>query len=105
MGRYYESHKHKPQDWCDVFVEYVVNGMRVKPPAVYDKPICRHTPQINPNKWIVEHTGNGWDDWIDLTCPNCGFKMERIEHSVEHYRCCPHCAKLLGGEEPSVRML
>lgn len=92
-------------NWCDVFVEYIVNNMRIKLPAVNDRPACRHTPKIDPNKWLVEHTGNGWNDWINLTCPNCGFTMEKITRSVESYKCCPSCAKLLVGEEPSVRFI
>lgn len=39
-------------------------------------------------EWIVEHSGDGWDDWINLTCPKCGEKHEQVPY---YYNFCPNC--------------
>lgn len=39
-------------------------------------------------EWIVEHSGNGWNDWCNLTCPKCGKKHERVPY---YYNFCPKC--------------
>lgn len=41
-------------------------------------------------EWIVEHSGNGWDDWENLICPKCGEKHERVPY---HYNFCPDCGE------------
>ena len=39
-------------------------------------------------EWIVEHSGNGWNDWCNLTCPKCGEKHEKVPY---YYNFCPKC--------------
>lgn len=41
-------------------------------------------------EWIVEHDGNGWDDWENLICPKCGKKHEHVPY---HYNFCPDCGE------------
>jgi len=50
--------------------------------------------EVKRGKWKRKHTGNGWDDWDNLTCPECG----------EHYRnpnfpanYCPNCGADMRG--------
>ena len=44
--------------------------------------------KLKTNKWIKEHQGNGWDDWISLTCPVCG----KVHNKVPYiYSYCPNC--------------
>ena len=38
-------------------------------------------------KWKIEYTGDGWGDYIDVTCTNCG---KTITHG-ELYNFCPNC--------------
>lgn len=46
-------------------------------------------------EWIVEYSGNGWNDWTNVTCSVCGEKFEKFgEHNF-----CPNCrAKMIGGD-------
>ena len=37
-------------------------------------------------EWIVERSGNGWDDWENLICPKCGEKHEQVPY---YYNFCP----------------
>ena len=41
-------------------------------------------------EWIVEHSGNGWNDWVNLICPKCGEKHERVP---DYYNFCPNCGE------------
>ena len=41
-------------------------------------------------EWIVEHSGNGWNDWENLICPKCGKKHERVPY---YYHFCPNCGE------------
>lgn len=45
-------------------------------------------------EWIIEHSGNGWNDWINLICPHCNTKYFKITwYSDWNY--CPKCGKKL----------
>ncbi len=45
-------------------------------------------------EWIIEHSGNGWNDWINLTCPHCNTKYFKVTwYSDWNY--CPKCGKKL----------
>ena len=44
-------------------------------------------------EWIVEHSGNGWNDWENLICPKCGEKHERVPY---YYNFCPKCGERIG---------
>ena len=41
-------------------------------------------------KWIVEHTGNGWNDWDNITCDQCGFSLIKVSE-LRDLHFCPHC--------------
>ena len=44
-------------------------------------------------EWIVEHSGNGWNDWENLICPKCGEKHEKVPY---YYNFCPKCGERIG---------
>ena len=46
-------------------------------------------------EWIVEHGGNGWNDWCNLTCPKCGKKHEKVPY---YYNLCPNCGARMKSE-------
>lgn len=39
------------------------------------------------SKWIIEFSGNGWNDWYNCTCPVCMVKFEKFDPT----RFCPNC--------------
>lgn len=41
-------------------------------------------------KWIIEHTGNGWNDWDNITCDRCGFSLIKVSE-LRDLHFCPHC--------------
>lgn len=46
-------------------------------------------------KWIEEIAGNGWNEWVNLTCDQCGAKFEK----AGAWLYCPMCgAKMHSGE-------
>lgn len=45
-------------------------------------------------KWKIEYTGDGWNDYIDVTCTNCGKTIKR----GEPYNFCPNCGADMRGE-------
>ena len=45
-------------------------------------------------KWKKRHVGNGWNDWTNLTCPECGTTFENVKwYSDWNY--CPKCGTKL----------
>lgn len=42
-------------------------------------------------KWIEKYNGNGWNDFWDYTCSNCGKKYERADAVLYHANYCPNC--------------
>ena len=45
-------------------------------------------------EWVIEHNGNGWNDWINLICPYCNTKYEEIGWYTK-WNFCPNCGKKL----------
>ena len=52
--------------------------------------------EIKISKWIEEFQGDGWNDWISLTCPVCGKVHNRVPYI---YNYCPDCGTYMKGEE------
>lgn len=44
--------------------------------------------------WIMKRRGNGWDDWMDITCPVCGFHDDKPSF-IGRY--CPACGAKMDG--------
>lgn len=42
-------------------------------------------------EWIEKYNGNGWNDYWDYTCSNCGKKYERADTVLYHAKYCPNC--------------
>ena len=42
-------------------------------------------------EWIEKYNGNGWNDFWDYTCSNCGKKYERADAVLYHANYCPNC--------------
>lgn len=42
-------------------------------------------------EWIIEYNGNGWNDYWDYICPNCGKKYERADAVLYKANYCPNC--------------
>ena len=47
-------------------------------------------------EWIEEFNGNGWNDFWDYTCSNCGKKYERADY-LYHANYCPNCGSIMKG--------
>ena len=57
---------------------------------------CVPTVDVRENvkgKWKIKYTGDGWNDYIDVTCTNCG---KTIKHG-EPYNFCPNCGADMRG--------
>lgn len=71
------------------------NGIRDAIIEVYDAPtIDIDRPQ---GKWIEEYHGNGWNDYWDYTCSNCGKKYERADAVLYKANFCPNCGVRMKG--------
>lgn len=42
-------------------------------------------------EWIKEYNGNGWNDYWDYTCSECGKKYERADNILYEANFCPNC--------------
>ena len=42
-------------------------------------------------EWETEYHGNGWNDYWDYTCSNCGKKYERADAVLYKANFCPNC--------------
>lgn len=42
-------------------------------------------------EWIEEYHGNGWNDYWDYTCSNCGKKYEKADTVLYKANFCPNC--------------
>ena len=42
-------------------------------------------------EWKTEFNGNGWNDFWDYTCSNCGKKYERADNILYKSNYCPNC--------------
>lgn len=58
---------------------------------------CVPTADVRENikgKWKIEYAGDGWNDYIDVTCTNCGKTIRR----GEPFNFCPNCgAQMMRG--------
>ena len=51
-------------------------------------------------EWIEEFSGNGWNDFWDYTCSNCGKKYKRADDVLYKANYCPNCgAKMKVADE------
>lgn len=63
---------------------------------IIDAPIIDR-PQ---GEWEIEYRGNGWNDYWDYICSNCGKKYERADAVLYKANFCPNCgAKMKGAED------
>lgn len=42
-------------------------------------------------EWIEDYNGNGWNDYWDYTCSNCGKRYERADAVLCKANYCPNC--------------
>lgn len=47
---------------------------------------------METSRWIKSVGSNGWNEWDNLKCPNCGAVFEKIKHPSQ-YRFCPNCGE------------
>ena len=50
-------------------------------------------------KWVTEYNGNGWNDYWNYTCSNCGKKYERADTVLYNARYCPNCGARMKGAD------
>ena len=50
-------------------------------------------------EWIEEYHGNGWNDYWDYTCSNCGKKYERADAVLYKANFCPNCGARMKGAD------
>ena len=64
----------------------------------YEIELARSTDAVQ-GEWIEKYNGNGWNDFLDYTCSNCGKKYERADAVLYHANYCPNCgARMKGGD-------
>lgn len=57
-------------------------------------------------EWEIEYRGNGWNDYWDYICSNCGKKYERADAVLYKANFCPNCgAQMKGADDESVSCL
>ena len=50
-------------------------------------------------EWVTEYNGNGWNDYWNYTCSNCGKKYERADTVLYNARYCPNCGARMKGAD------
>ena len=60
---------------------------------LYEKYVELKHASVNAvqGEWIEKYNGNGWNDFWDYTCSNCGKKYERADAVLYHANFCPNC--------------
>ena len=53
--------------------------------------------KLKASEWITEYNGDGWNDYWDYTCPNCGNKYERADAVLYKANFCPNCGSKMKG--------
>ena len=53
-------------------------------------------------EWITEYNGNGWNDYWNYTCSNCGKKYERADAVLYNARYCPNCGARMKGADDDI---
>ena len=56
-----------------------------------DKAIEALSADRPSGEWIEDYNGNGWNDYWDYTCSNCGKKYERADAVLYKANFCPNC--------------
>ena len=61
--------------------------------------IKRAIRKAKPKSWIAVFTGDGWNDYYDITCPYCGktYRKDRGDIGLGNY--CPNCGRRVGRVE------
>ena len=49
-----------------------------------------------PKAWIAVHNGNGWNDWLDITCPYCFKTYWKGSETIGEANYCPNCGRRVG---------
>ena len=50
-------------------------------------------------EWEIEYHGNGWNDYWDYICSNCGKKYERADAVLYKANFCPNCGAQMKGAD------
>jgi DNA-directed RNA polymerase subunit RPC12/RpoP len=50
-------------------------------------------------EWVTEYNGNGWNDYWNYTCSNCGKKYERADAVLYKANFCPNCGARMKGAD------
>lgn len=62
------------------------------------KKLIINLPSARPRgEWIEDYNGNGWNDYWDYTCSNCGKKYERADAILYKANFCPNCGADMRG--------
>ena len=60
--------------------------------------ICERLSTDEPQgEWKNEYHGNGWNDYWDYICSNCGKKYERADNVLYKSNYCPNCGVRMKG--------
>ena len=54
--------------------------------------------EVVPGEWIEDYNGNGWNDYWDYTCSNCGKRYERADAVLYKANFCPNCGAKMNKE-------
>jgi len=78
------------------FQDIMINNPQTAKPTPV---VCKNCQENNRPKgeWIVEHMGNGWNEWSVLKCPLCGAIIEDKQYHSWGYNYCPNCGKRIKG--------
>ena len=79
---------------CDdcPFLFYAKNcALRIKVVDPRTKPDWCPLIEEPKGKWSARIDGNGWNDWLVLTCPICGAEFEK----AGYWNYCPKCGTKL----------
>ena len=71
----------REEDITDAFMRGYVKGKADRPQG----------------EWIEDYNGNGWNDYWDYTCSNCGKRYERADAVLCKANFCPNCGARMKG--------
>ena len=72
---------------------YVVNS------AFFDAVKTLPSADRLQGEWEIEYHGNGWNDYWDYICSNCGKKYERADAVLYKANFCPNCGAQMKGAD------
>ena len=89
-------------DLADEFAELDENGLHSERwCGISDsKRIIMNAPSVSnrpQGEWETEYHGNGWNDYWDYTCSNCGKKYEKADAVLYKANFCPNCGARMEG--------